>query len=524
MASENYSGEIQQKRFEKELKLISNLVGVKTYPRQTPFGVIVRIVYSKEILQNKEIQFDLYLEGKYPFQPPKLMCESIFSSPSISDGRDLINEILKQKWTPSITSADIIGLIPNFFTTVLSSAHQDLPNKDLGKFHLGSPYYLETWGQKDSMGTFYCMEIDPKTNKVKERIIVITHVSILELEINDQTPGIGYLISWATLQSLNVIKRSKKELDKVTFEWRRIGDNPPYAQYFKVPQANEMIELITHNMQKLGAIVKKHGSSSSFKEDEVNGKSIKKMKIHEILQAIEVYEDNFEEKMTVEMVNSLMQLYQQAIEYFAAVSNPQYDLFLQRMHLLLSNENVLALLQGRKIEEKPEIVVKSEKVDIPEKNTQQKVQEEKKAEVKKVNVFEDSLEIETQHKFEEKKAESVEDKHEKNNEIKVEEEVKVLGVKSVNVFEDQMIDDVPIVVKKEDKEKYPEGFLKEEAKEIVIKQLSNEVFSIGDIEDEVIVVKSESNIESNIKNDFSSLNTVAEKDRKSYEEVYPKDS
>lgn len=506
--------------------MISNLVGVKTYSRQTPFGVIVRIVYSKEVLQIKDIQFDLYLEGKYPFQPPKLICESIFSTPSISDGRDLINEILKQKWTPSITSADIIGLIPNFFTKVLASIHQELPNKDFGIFHLGSPYYLETWDQKDSMGTFYCMEIDSKTAKVKERMIVVTHTSILELEINDQTPGIGYLVSWATLQSLNAIKRSKKEHDKITFEWRRIGDNPPCAQYFKVPQANEMIELISRNMQKLGAIIKKHGVSSSFKEDEVNGKIIKKMKIHEILQAIEVYEDNFEEKMTVEMVNSLMQLYQQAIEYFAAVSNPQYDLFLQRMHLLLSNENVLALLQGKNVEEKLETVVKSEKIEIPEKVSQKKVQEEKKADIKNANVFEDSLEKESEHKNEEKKVQGVkvfEEKHEGNIEIKVEEEVKVVGVKSVNVFEDLVIEDVPIVVRKEDGKKDFEEVLKEEVKESVIRPLSNEVFSIGDVEDEVIIVKNEKNSEVNIRIDFDSLK-VEEKEKKSHEEVDSKDS
>ena len=76
---------------------MSNLVGVHTQVRTSPFGIIIRISYEKKILYSKDIEFDLYLEGKYPFQPPRLLCESVFAFPSVSDGRDLLPEILKQK-------------------------------------------------------------------------------------------------------------------------------------------------------------------------------------------------------------------------------------------------------------------------------------------------------------------------------------------------------------------------------------------------------------------------------------------
>ncbi|OMJ88015.1 hypothetical protein SteCoe_10175 [Stentor coeruleus] len=360
MASDSYSSDIQQKRFDKELKLLANLIGVKAEPRRTPFGVIIRIIYSKYTLHNKEIQFDLYLEGKYPFQAPRLLCESVFSFPSVSDGRDLLGEILKQKWTPSITSADIINMIPDFFKNTLLPLQKELQNKDFGKFHLGSPYHLDIWEKKEAMGTYYSLEIDPRTGKTgKERVIVVTHTIFLQFDLNSQVPGIGYLDSWATLQSLNMIKRSRQEPDRITFEWKKIENIPAYVQNYKIAQASELIDLVSRNMQKIGAIVKKNGSSSVYNEDDVNGKAIKKMKINEILQAIEVYEDNLEEKMNIEIINSLMQLYQQAIEYFAAVSNPQYDIFLQRMHMLLSNENVLAVLQGKTNEKKQEIIGKN---------------------------------------------------------------------------------------------------------------------------------------------------------------------
>ena len=145
------------------------------------------------------------------------------------------------------------------------------------------------------MASFYCAEIDLKNKKAaQERIIVLTHTVILVLELNNQYPGIGYLISWATLQSLSLVRRSMKEPETLVFEWKKIEDRPAFSQMFRMNEANSFIELLSKNMQKLGAVVKRLSAKRLFVEDEVNGKEIKKMNINEVLQAIEVYEDNFE--------------------------------------------------------------------------------------------------------------------------------------------------------------------------------------------------------------------------------------
>ncbi|OMJ69621.1 hypothetical protein SteCoe_32600 [Stentor coeruleus] len=469
MASDTYSSDIQQKRFDKELKLLENLVGVKAEPRHTPFGVIIKVIYSKYTIHNKEIQFDLYLEGKYPFQAPRLLCESVFSFPSVSDGRDLLGEILKQKWTPSITSADIINMIPDFFKNILLPLQKDLQYKDFGKFHLGNPYHLEIWGKKESMGTYYSLEINPKTGKTgKERIVVVTHTVFLQFDLNNQFPGIGHLDSWATLQSLNTIKRSRQEPDKITFEWKQIGDSPAYSQHYKIAQASELIDLVSRNMQKIGAIVKKNGLSSVYNEDDVNGKAIKKMKINEILQAIEVYEDNLEEKINIEIINSLMQLYQQAIEYFAAVSNPQYDIFLQRMHMLLANESVLEVLQGKTTEKKQE-------------KTEENVGNEGKGSV--INEKDDKKEdIESLEKGE-----------------KMDEEVS--GKEAVESQKIQEKKDEDDIKESEKSDKINEGSLK-----------MSEINCLG-IGEEAKVVVSEGSVEGEIITDISSFHIIDEKEK-----------
>ena len=110
------------------------------------------------------------------------------------------------------------------------------------------------------------------------------------------------------------------------------------------------------------------------------------MNINEVLQAIEVYEDNFESVLNKNIINTLLELYQKAIEYFAAINSNQYNVFLKRMHLILSDENVVNVLQGKEVREKPkeEFVVKSQKImsEVSEKdlNVNENLEEEKKIE------------------------------------------------------------------------------------------------------------------------------------------------
>ena len=345
------------------------------------------------------------MEGKYPFQAPKLLCETVSSFPSVSDGRDLLPEILKQKWTPSITSADIIGMIPAFYTNTLLPIQAELQNKDFGRFHLGSPYYMETWDRKEGIASYYCTECDVNNQKApKERAIVLTHTAILMLDLNQKHPGIGYLVSWATLPSLSTIKRSRSVPERITFEWKQIEENQAYSQQFRIPQANEFIDLLSRNMKRIGAVIKRQGISSLFSEDEVTGKVIKSMDINEILAAIEVYEDNFERNINVQIVNSLMELYQQAIEYFAAVSNSQYGIFLQRMHMLLANETVMNLLQGKPIGGMDQATeVKSQNVEkVPEQRPND--EEEHKYEYLEEKKYENIVETKVGKIEEEKKS------------------------------------------------------------------------------------------------------------------------
>lgn len=288
--------------------------------------------------------FDISLGLGYPFDAPVVLCETVFSFPAIADGRDLLRNIIKRPWNPSITTPEIIKSLPQFVNQLAESRHKGVDAMEIGDFHLGSPMFLETWDGKAGMACFYSVEIDLTDIKnIYERVLVVTNSLILQLETNLDFPGIGNLISWATLQSIKTIKTSRSEADKMLIEWKELDENTPQSQLFRLPEAKECIALIGNNLQVLGKLLEGE-EHDIIAEEEVTAQAIREVNIEEISREIEEAEDKLTQSIDLEAVNRLSSLYQRAIEFYSAVNNPEYDAVLGRMHQLLAKEEVQELL------------------------------------------------------------------------------------------------------------------------------------------------------------------------------------
>mmetsp|Transcript_3404 Transcript_3404/g.3133 ORF Transcript_3404/g.3133 Transcript_3404/m.3133 type:complete len:81 (+) Transcript_3404:442-684(+) len=78
---------------------------------------------------------------------------------------------------------------------------------------------LEVWENKEGMKCFMCVEIDINDDRnTKEKVIVVTNLVILQLDVNPDFPMIGYLTNWATLPSLNAINRSRSDRNVLVFD------------------------------------------------------------------------------------------------------------------------------------------------------------------------------------------------------------------------------------------------------------------------------------------------------------------
>ena len=303
---------------------------------------------------------------------------------------------------------------------------------DFGTFHLGHPIYLDNWDRKQGMASFQAIELDPQNPKFKKnRRLVVTHSVLLQLEVSSQFPGIGHLVSWATLQALSNIKRSKADPSKLTFQWKQMGSSPPFSQLFQVTDADSCIDLISRNMNRMGAIVKRQNPMPNLKEEEVTSKSLRRTKIDEILQSIAVYESNLETNLNIDMINSLMSLYQQAIEYYSALNDDRFQDFIMRLHKMLRNEIIQTVLQSQhEVSAKPkatesheeEVKVEAKKEDIKVEEVKVEVKREG-IRVEEVNLEPKKEEIKVQDdKQEEKEPEILEVPNSENaiEEVKVE--------------------------------------------------------------------------------------------------------
>ena len=118
-------------------------------------------------------------------------------------------------------------------------------------------------------------------------------------------------------------------------------------------QSRKFVEVLENHLRRMGG--KREGGVGKggvLALSEVTGKQYEGVNIFDLLENIAILESRLGEELTVQLVTTLMALYQKTIEYYSALNDPAYDDFMDRLHILLSREDVGILLQSR--EEKEE--------------------------------------------------------------------------------------------------------------------------------------------------------------------------
>eukprot|EP00826_Nyctotherus_ovalis_P056108 TRINITY_DN7516_c0_g3_i2.p2 TRINITY_DN7516_c0_g3~~TRINITY_DN7516_c0_g3_i2.p2 ORF type:complete len:151 (+),score=18.92 TRINITY_DN7516_c0_g3_i2:282-734(+) len=106
-------------------------------------GCTIHITISKnnfKEMKKKDVDMDVVLTQKYPFQSPRIFLRTNFIDTEIIDGRDLLLSILEDEWVPSKTIHDIVLAAPKLIDTIYKKARDGMYLKDLGCFHLGDLY------------------------------------------------------------------------------------------------------------------------------------------------------------------------------------------------------------------------------------------------------------------------------------------------------------------------------------------------------------------------------------------------
>ena len=167
---------------------------------------------------------------------------------------------------------------------------------------------------------------------------MITQTCLLIFSPSRQEQFLATLEFWATLQSLERIRRNLNYPNILALQWRTAGDGQPSeVTVLKIGDSkahiDEFINTIVRIMKEMGVAHKKSiQKNQKIAESEVSQGSVAKMDIRNLMAHIDSYEEAIAQgELDIDTIQTLTTLYPKAIEYYSAFDNNMYNDLLNRM-------------------------------------------------------------------------------------------------------------------------------------------------------------------------------------------------
>ena len=410
----------EQIRIEYELSQLKNNnlgIMITSIKQKKEYQIDIIIPHSliDPSIYNEEITFVLVINSDtFPYSPPKLFCTTQYCFPQYSDGRDILEEVLGEKWNENIKLITLLPLIPDFIKKVFMDGNLLY----IGKYYLGGKYDLKLLERSNY-----------EIKQVKEnvlingkwvkflRIMLISDIYFLLFESEKWNKNKLTLVFWS---SINCLKSIKKILvnNLVFIHWSQKGINVPYEMFLTMDKGEETVDKLLEKIHYFGL------NYNITKE--IKGNKIEEKKENEIV------EEKIDNK--VEEVKK----------------------------------------EEKKIEEKKEEPKIEENKE--ESKSEEKKNEEPKIEEKKDEVKNEEKENKEEPKLEEKKKEEPKiEQNEKKEEDKKEEDKKEVEKKEEKKEEEKKEEEKKEEEKKEEEKKEEEKKEEEKKEEENISELESEV-------------------------------------------------
>ena len=430
----------QNSALDEELQALSSLDKLFTISiSQLPANNLkVDITLDKSLIKQKYIEikdnlkFILYIKKNHPLSAPHLYCLSKFIYPEIADPRDLLEEVIEEKWGINkkyYHLKTIVKKIPQFIIDYI----EDIQTQH---FYIGK-YYLDCIYDNKLLNLFPNLFFEDVYEKVylensdkyydeSRKLLISEGFFLLFVEKSIFESEKLRLIFYAAIKSLMHIKHYTAS-DIVELTWKIKGKRNMLMR-IRSGDADKIVEIIMDILKKKSIKYKITNKDFRPKEGE-----LPQIKIGVVEEEINKYEVTLrlQENVNQENVSYLMELYEKAVQYYSAVNDNKYELYMGKIQDMFANEEFTKLLNEKKTkvkDDKDKIYYKKKDEDKKE----EKKEDDNKKEKENISVIKEEKNIE---KKEEKK---VEKKEEKKSEIKL----KVEGnIKSDLDFESDEDDD-----------------------------------------------------------------------------------
>ena len=349
-----------------ELSNIDNRILIESQITSTN-EVLIAITINKSLINFQQepldiIRFLLQLKPSFPDTPPILYCISRFCLPELCDGRDFLEDTLQMKWDKNNCFLKlIISQIPSFVQRYLNYIYgfNNINNiiikrKMFGKYYLDGIYensilkyipylYFESISE--------IVSIEGKKMNCEDRKILITD-NFLLLFCNKSLYEIDKLklIFVGPITSLLYIRQFYKD-EIVLLKWIIKGkglQNSNYTQQFKTEDGDYIVDTLIDNLSK---------KSINFKvTNKVNGNikregTVPLVEINLVEEEIKNLENKIKNKesMTKESISILINLYEKAIQYYSALNDKKFEIYIKKIHDIYSNNEYTSLLNMKTV-------------------------------------------------------------------------------------------------------------------------------------------------------------------------------
>ena len=334
---------------------------------QNELSYNLELIFPGELILKKyNVNFLLIIPKNYPKQEPELYCLTVFSHPHLSDGRNVINDIFGHEWTYDNIPIDvIINRIPKFIIKYSEYIDKSL---DIGKYMLNHLYPISLL---KNLPIFFHL-ISENNN-----IITIGDISLCLYKLEKEN-NFKYckLLSFINIKDIIEIQ-AKQNSNLIIIK-------------YKYDKTTKKMNINSQNFNTIESILKEKMKIYKKKTGKIPDidiiyleKEIKE-KENELLNK-ENNEQNI--NMYKEKCLRLMDLYQQAIEYYSAVNNPKF---------IDINIKIRKLIESTKLTSNSDIKDNNDKNKISNEEKENKTiksEDNKKEENIKTNKIEDKKEI-----------------------------------------------------------------------------------------------------------------------------------
>jgi ubiquitin-protein ligase len=305
----------------------------------------ITITYKKYTELNplsSNLNFSLLVNENNPDIIPYVRCLTDFYFPSICDNRNLLYSIINHNWVEESKIEEIIEKIPGFLYRVIENTNSKVLVY-YGDYYIDRIYDMNDFNINQNIDFYKVKDSVFKKGKniEKPRYIILTDIYFLMFDPVPVSKNLAKLIFWGDVRQILSCKGNGNNSESILLEWR--GDGGATMITFNLT--------FMGNGTKLGDFVEKSAKKilrlkEHYKiyQDDINkpnhDSKINVNNLDKLVLLIKYKEDLYTNRQSVNVVKELMSLYQRVIELMSAQNDPDFQVYLTKLHDLLENKEI----------------------------------------------------------------------------------------------------------------------------------------------------------------------------------------